>query len=856
MPQPRPSLVAFPKQRAEPVEPRSFSHNLPIVPTPLIGREQEIAIVVEMLCRPDVRLLTLLGPPGIGKTRVGLQVAANLLENTSVAGSGQAFPDGVCFVPLAPISEPDLVIPAIILALQLREASEGPLLERLKNYLQSKQMLLFLDNFEQVAAAAPLLADLLSGCPGVTALVTSRELLHTYGEHHYLLPPLSLPDLTTLPNIEALSKYEAVALFLQRAQAINPDFRLMAQNARTVAGICLRLDGLPLAIELAAARILVLPPEELLARLTNRLRLLTGGARNLPARQRTLRATIDWSFNLLDSDEQTLFRRLSVFVGGGTLQAIEQVCSLGLELDTLDGVTSLLGKSLLQRQEGVDGEPRFMMMETIREYAGEKLEESGELDSTCARHCDFFLRFAENAEQKTPGNERALWMRRLDIEQNNLRAALEWSLSSHGHADNGLRLAGALMYYWNQRGYFSEGRHWCSQLLSKAEQAEPSVERAKALRALASMSWQQGDSPEAREIYERSLEMSRALGDDLGMAEAMLGLGSVAMWEGDYDFSHSHYEEGLAIGRKQGNRLLISDALSRIGVILMRKGEYHAAKSPLDEALAISRELGNDAGLAVMLGQRGTVAFHLGEYEQAKALIEEGYGIARELEVSHIIPFCLARLGMIALRQGDPQHAESALLDGIKSVRGSGIRRWSRWYLIGLAEVARLRGMSERAAKLIGASEGVASAAGAHYEPATHAEIERIIASVRAALDEETFARLSAEGRAMLLDEAIAYAAESSAHARSEPETSSSPFESSAAKERGSRYPDGLTEREVEVLRLIAMGKSNQEIGQELVLSRRTVERHISNIYLKIGASGKVARATATAYALRHGLAT
>ena len=317
MSQPYPSLVAFPNLPTKSIEPASVSHNLPASPTPLIGRKEETETVVETLRRPEVRLLTLIGPPGIGKTRLGIQVAADLLDD---------FPDGVYFVPLAPISDPDLVLSAVTQALDIREASNRPLLERLKSYLQNKQMLLLLDNFEQVVTAAPLLADLLADCPDVKIMVTSRELLHLYGEHDYPVPPLSLPDPDKLPDLEALAQYEAVALFVQRAQAVSPGFQLTERNAQAVAEICLRLDGLPLAIELAAARILVLPPEELLARLKSRLKLLTGGARNLPERQRTLRATIDWSYNLLDPGEQALFRRLGVFVGGCTLKAIEEVC--------------------------------------------------------------------------------------------------------------------------------------------------------------------------------------------------------------------------------------------------------------------------------------------------------------------------------------------------------------------------------------------------------------------------------------------------------------------------------------------------------------------------------------------------
>jgi predicted ATPase/DNA-binding CsgD family transcriptional regulator len=836
MSQSRPSLVAFPQRPSQHTEPPSVSHNLPSSPTPLIGREEEIKAVAETLCRPEVRLLTLIGPPGIGKTRLSIQGAADLLDD---------FPDGVCFVPLAPISDPDLVLNAITQALAIREASNRPLLESLKIYLQSKQMLLLLDNFEQVVSAAPLLADLLAGCPDVKIMVTSRELLQIYGEHDYPVPSLALPDPNRLPDLEALSQYEAIALFEQRARAVSPGFRVTERNAQAVAEICLRLDGLPLAIELAAARILVLPPEELLARLKSRLKLLTGGARNLPERQRTLQAAIDWSYNLLDPAEETLFRRLGVFVGGFTLEAAEQVCSLDLNLDTLDGVASLVGKSLLQRQDGLAGEPRFMMLETILEYARDRLEESRELDSIRECHLDYFMHLAENAEQGMLGSEHVLWMRRLDAEQNNLRAALEWSLEREGRIELGLRVVGALGRYWQTRGYLSEGRQWCAQLLSKTASAEPSVEHAKALHILGRMIFEQGNFAEAHPIYEKSLHMSRALGDNVGEITALGSLSAVALWHGEYDLAYSLITESLAIARKVGDRLLIRNALTLIGTILMLKEEYRAAQPPLEEALAINRELDWSSGIAATLSEQGTVAFHLGEHEKGKALLEESLGIAREVGIEWIIAKCLARLGVIALRQGDPEHAEALSVEGLARFRSSANKRWTRWYLMGLAEVARLRGMAERAAKLVGTSEGVISAPNAHYEPAMRAEVERITAAVRAEIDEETFARLWAEGQSMSLEETIEYALEPISEAIIEPEASS----------LLSTYPDGLTEREVEVLRLIATGKSNQEISEELVLSLRTVERHISNIYQKIGATGKVARAAAATYALKHGLA-
>jgi predicted ATPase/DNA-binding CsgD family transcriptional regulator len=854
---------------------RPVHHNLPLQPTALVGREREVEALSSMLRRADVRLLTLIGPPGIGKTRLGIQLATNLLDD---------FPGGVYFVPLAPISDPELVISAIAQALELRGASDGSLIDRLKSYLQSKRMLLLLDNFEQVVTAAPLLSDLLAACPGVKVLVTSRELLRLYGEHDYPVPPLSLPDPNKPPDLEALSHSEAITLFTQRARAVSPGFQLTGDNAHAVAEICLRLDGLPLAIELAAARTLVLPPADLLARLRSRLKLLTGGARNLPERQRTLQAAIDWSYNLLEPSEHALFRKLGVFVGGCTLEAIEAVAyaevgassetptpnrpplSLASDndaslippapLDALEAVTSLVGKSLLQRQEGQTGEARFVMLETIREYAREKLQQSEDRDPVGDLHLDYFIQLAENADQAALGSEMALWMRRLDAEQNNLRAALEWSLSRDGRAVKGLRLAGSLMRYWFNRGYLTEGRQWCMELLSKTESDGPGVERARVLRTLARMHFEQGDFEAARSIYEQSLEMFRALGDDMGVDAALSGLGSVALWQGKYDLSLSFLEESLAMSRKAGRGHIVANSLALIGVVLMLKEQYGAAQSHLEEALTIERELGSGPIIANALADQGSVAFHLGKYEKAKALMEESLGIARELGIEWIVAKCLARLGMVALHRGNPRHAEALLAEGLAVVRESGNRRWSRWYLVGLAEVARLSGMPERAAVLVGASGGVLSATEAHYEPAMRAELDRIEAGTRDDLDAETFAVLQAQGRAMTREGAIAYALEPVAREMLEPERvpDDAPAEAGITTERQETYPNDLTEREVEVLRLIAAGSSNQEIARELVLSLRTVERHISNIYQKIGATGRVARATATAYALKHGL--
>lgn len=838
---------------------RQIPNNLPTQSTRLIGRAREVEDVWDLLAQPDVRILTLTGPGGVGKTRLGLQVAASLLSNGS-QDAVQQFGDGVYFVPLAAVSDPDLVIATIAHTLELRGATQEQLLERLKGYLQDKEMLLLLDNFEQVVSAAPLLSNVLADCPGVKVMITSRELLHLYGEHDYPVPPLSLPDPDKLPGIDVLAEYEAVGLFLRCAQAVSPGFQLTERNALVVAEICNRLDGLPLAIELAAARIMVLAPEELAARLDSRLKLLRGGARNLPARQQTLQATIDWSYNLLDGGESALFRRLGAFVGGCTLAAIEDVCvstAQGeLEVDALDGVASLVGKSLLQRQEGgmeEAGETRFVMLETIREYARGKLEEAGEREPTRDQHLDYFIRFAETAEQETLGPEQVAWMRRLDAELNNVRAALEWSLSRKDRAEKGLRLAGAMRRYWQSRAYLSEGEQWCTQLLSKTDPAQPSIERALVLRTLANMIFERGDFAEARPLIQKSLEMSVQLGDDEGAGFSLRNLGSIALWHGEYDASQALVEESLAICRRNGDRRNTGTTLSLLGTILMLKGEYQAAEQALGEALDIDRAGGNAIGVASALAEQGTVALHLGDAQRAKALIEEGLALAREVGVDWIIVKCLARLGMIALHLQEPQRAEELCLEGVARFKVSGNRRWSQWYMVGLAEIARLRGLVERAARLIGVSEGVISAANAHYEPAMRAEADRIRAGIRALLDGDSFSKLWAKGQKMTLEEAVAFALEPTSEVETLVDSEVSRGVLIATEGEQTSYPDDITEREVQVLRLIAAGKSNQEIALQLTLSLRTVERHISNIYQKIGATGRVARATATAYAIRHG---
>src|SRR5215210_6575880 len=434
----------------------SFPNNLPLQATPLIGREREVEAVYGRLRSPQMRLLTLVGPGGTGKTRVGLQVAAELVED---------FEDGVFFVPFAAITDPALVAPTIARVLGLSEGGARPPEELLEGYLRERQTLLLLDNLEQVLESAAVLDRLLSSAAELKILATSRTPLGLYGEYEFPVPPLSLPNPESLPPLEELADYEAISLFLERARAVKPEFSLTEENAPAVVEICARLDGLPLAIELAAARIKLLPPQVLLDRLGNRLQLLTGGARNLPERQRTLRNAIEWSYGLLDEGEKMLFGRLGVFSSGATLEALEAVCDAegDLPTDVFEGASSLLDKSLLRQEEGAGGEPRFVMLETIHEFANVKLEESGEAEELRRLHAEYFLALSEEAEPGLKGQEQELWLERLEPEHNNMRAALSWVIA-RGESELGLRLADALWRFWWMGGYFDEGRRWLEEI--------------------------------------------------------------------------------------------------------------------------------------------------------------------------------------------------------------------------------------------------------------------------------------------------------------------------------------------------------------------------------------------------------
>ena len=695
-------------------------NNLPAQPTPLVGRERELREVCGLLREEEVRLLTLTGPGGIGKTRLCLQVGAELLDE---------FEDGVFFVALATITDPALVASAIAEPLGVVETGERPLQEGLETYLRDKELLLILDNFEQVPGAAPLVGDLLSACPRLEVLATSRSVLRVYGEQEFAVPPLELPHPGRLPAIDRLSQYEAVRLFIERAKAARPDFSVTDENAPAVAEICMRLDGLPLAIELAAARIKLLPPRAMLERLGSRLKLVTGGARNLPERQRTLRGTIEWSYTLLEEGERALFARLAVFSGGRTLQAIEAICDAkgDLPVDTLDGVSSLLDKSLLRQEEGPEGEPRLVMLETIHEYAREKLEASGEAEEVRRLHAEFFLSLAEEAEPELIGPDQLACLERLEAEHDNMRAALSWSLERE--PATAFRLAGMLARFWEIRSYFSEGSRWVEAALRLSGRpntiTEPAT-RAKLLSEAGTFAYYRADFDHATALHGEALELYRELGDDSGVAFALMCLGAQYGEKGDHERGAPFFEEALALSRRIGDRRNIVMTLQNLADVERQRGNYERAKTLGMESMALAREMEDKWQLARIVGWVGLLTvFRLDEHDLAEGFLKESLTLNREV----------------------------------------GSWEYFAYSLEGFAGLAGAKAQGARAARLWGAAEALRKTIGAPLSIEGHQYFERSMVATRAQLGEAAWEAAFAQGMAMAPEEAAEYALGESDHA-------------------------------------------------------------------------------------------
>jgi predicted ATPase/class 3 adenylate cyclase len=717
-------------------------HNLPIQPTPYIGRETKIHEVRSRLIREDVRLLTLTGPGGIGKTRLGLQAAADLLD---------VFEDGIFFVDLSPMTDPELVVSAIVRVLGVTEANGLPLSESLKEYLHHKQILLLLDNFEQVLDAAPLISDLLSAAPRLKVLVTSRAVLQLHEEYTYPVPSLSLPDRQRLPPIEQITQYEAIQLFIERSQAVKPDFTVTNDTAPAVAQICIHLDGIPLAIELAASRTKLFTPHALLSRLENRLQLLTGGPRNAPARHRTLRAAIDWSYHLLDEDEQTLFRRLTVFADGFTLEAIEAMAleAENGEFDPLEGITSLLDKGMIHRLGGE--ETRFSMLETLREYGRERLVAQGEEERMRRQHAEYFLRFAEEMAVRLMSSERPAALHRIDKDYENIQSALLYFRSS-GEREEDQRFVASLWRYWDYRGMLREARDHFRAALS-GEKTRTAT-RQSALYGAACISQRLIDYAATTEYANESLVIAQAMEDSKGMGDVYRILGDIAGEQGRREESLSYLEKMKAISERLDDKVNLAFAYFQIAYA---KGPVSEESRVLYEnSYRISVEIGDRLGQANCMNMLAYIALERGDTGSARAYWTKVLQIGREEGMPKAVAWSFQGLGRVAYREGDHETAEANAYQALELYW----KRGDLWEIVGIlgdfAQDARSRGEPARAARIYGAGEAQREAIGIpHPDKEAFASAR---SSLQPQLGEAEIDKLWQEGRSWSLEQAVLYA--------------------------------------------------------------------------------------------------
>lgn len=680
--------------------PNAPKHNLPASTTVFVGRSREIAEVKHLL--QTARLLTLTGVGGTGKTRLALQVASEVVD---------AFADGIYFVDLAPVTGAESSAKAIGNVLGVIEATSQPLVEALKKHLRPLNLLLILDNFEQIMMAAPVASELLSAASQLKILVTSRQALHLYGEQEYVVPPLALPNLSKSDNLAELGQVEAVTLFVNQARAVKPSFELKQGNAREVAQICVQLEGIPLAIELAAARIKLLTPQALLERLSNRLDTLTGGAQDLPARQQTLRQTIEWSHNLLDEDEKTLFARLAVFRGGASLEAIQAICDSNLLMNALDGLESLINKSLIQQREFPSGEPCFVMLETLHEFAWERLKGSSDANAILRKYAEYYVTLAERAAPELRLAQQTHWYHLLESEIKNIRAVLRWSLDE-GDVSLGARLAGAMTLFWFSSGYHTEGLHWTEQLLSRLDEI-PIQYQAKVLLLICGGGLLVHDVEKANHYFAQAIQISREIGDEMNLAWALVYMGYGMLKEPAQALIIT--EEALTIHQKLHNKAGIALAQYYMGEIYLYSGEKEKAKRAYKASLAISQEIGETRRTCYLYFSLAALAQSEGDIEQATECMERAFGLAIQMANKLTIAECLSMIGGLMGQSGQP----------------------------------------ELGAHVMGSWEAAIEQIGASIQPSDVPIVEANIAYIRAGLDEAAFRKAWTQGRAMSLDQAV-----------------------------------------------------------------------------------------------------
>jgi non-specific serine/threonine protein kinase len=753
----------------------------------LVGRERERAAICHVLVRQGERLVTLTGPGGIGKTRLARAVAADLVE---------AFRGGVRFVDLSSVGDADLVVTAIAAAVDVPDSTDEPLLDTVARSLRSRDMLLVLDNFEHVLAAAPAISTLVRACPRLAVLVTSRTPLHLAGECEVPVPSLDVPDVPL--GLDDLAEVAAVAMFVQRAQIARADFRLSATNAAAVVEICVRLDGLPLALEFAAARIKVLSAEQIASRLEDCFNLLTSGADDAPERHRTLRAALDWSYLMLDRSQQALLRRLAIFAGGAGLDAVERVCSdSGLRQSTvLDLLEQLVDHSLLVvREEG--GEARYRLLETVRQYAFERLIEAGEESSVRARHLAWHVELAERAAPDLFGADQPMWLERLARDHDNIRSALTYAIA-HGHAASAMRLGAGIWKFWDVRGHATEGQKWLeSALASSGPDVVEDEIRARAQHGAANLAYVRGDYERATVLHEANVALRKQMGDRHGQAVSILKLADIMRGRGDANAAVRFCQQSLTLFRAVGDARWCANALNTLGMALLDRGATGAARAALEESLVLFRQVGGTRREAIALGNLGDVARAEGDFDRADALLVDSLRAFVEVKDAWGGALGLESLALVATERGEPS----------------------------------------RAARLFGAAEAQREAALVPLPPADRPAHERAISVLRGRLGREALSSAWSYGRSRSLEETLELALEPSE-------------ERPPAPIALALVHSPLTEREREVAHLIARGLTNRQIADELVITKLTADKHVGNILSKLGAAS---RAQVAVWVVQHG---